>query len=52
MENEKIIIHGTSSGKLYIKEKEFFANRRVYELIKRLYNSRLYKRLALINETD
>jgi hypothetical protein len=39
----KIIVHGTSQGKLYIKEKEFFNNSNVRSILAKLINSTTVK---------
>lgn len=39
---ENSVVHSTAEGKLYIKEKEFFNNDRVRNMVKRLINSSVY----------
>jgi len=41
--NNKIIVHSTSGGKLFIKEKEFFSNGKVQGMVKKLLDSSVYK---------
>jgi hypothetical protein len=43
---ENIILHSTPSGKLFIKEEEFFQNRKIQAQIERMRKSNLYKSLA------
>ncbi len=40
-----VIVHGTSGGKLYIEEREFFKNRRVIAILKKLLNSSAVKEI-------
>lgn len=40
---EKIIVHSTKSGKLYVEDSEFFKNKRIQHLLKKLRSSQLYK---------
>lgn len=42
---DKIIVHSTESGKLYVNEEEFFRNKVVKEKIIRMLSSNLYKAL-------
>jgi hypothetical protein len=44
-QSDKIIIHSTSDGKLYVKDSEFFTNKKVQSMIFRLLKSKLYKNL-------
>lgn len=42
---DKVIIHGTSEGKLFIEESEFFNNNKVKAIFKKLFKSNIYKEL-------
>jgi len=43
--SDNVNIHSTSGGKLYIKEKEFFASDKVQGMVKKLLSSSVYKNI-------
>jgi len=44
-DSEKIRVHATSEGRLYIDENEFFRNPKIRRMIEKMLNSSLYKEI-------
>lgn len=43
--DDQIKFHASSTGRLYIKESEFFRSKKVREILQHLFNSSIYKQI-------